>query len=198
MRDGSREASPSHQVATPEQPVPSRTDGRRWAGPSSLLPRFLGMGPPCTTAGPACIKHPGCPPEAGETEVAPSTRCRHTGRQARTEAGEAVLLLCIHVWSLSPHSAPLLQLCTLCQRLPQPAMAPPQVLTTREHGAQGPQPPRLFPGARAERRQWGQKRLQVESSSAAQRAPGSPIRGCTGMRQHHASPVPPSAGAPNS
>lgn len=156
----------------------SYTDGRLWAGPSSLLPRLLGMGPPCMTAGPLCIKHPGCPPEAGETETAPFTRCRHTGRQAhRGSEGEAVLLLCIHVWSLGTHSAPLLQLCPLCQHLPQPPTAPPQLLITHEHGLRGPQPPNLCPGARTERRRWGQKGLQADSSSAAQRVLGDSRQG---------------------
>lgn len=91
--------------------------------------------------------------------------------------GEAVLLLCIHVWSLGTHSAPSLQLCPLCQHLPQLPTAPPQLLITHEHGLRGPQPPSLCPGARTERRRWGQKGLQADSSSAAQRALGDSRQG---------------------
>lgn len=61
---------------------------------------------------------------------------------------------------------------------PSPAaQAPPQLLITHEHGLRGPQPPNLCPGARTERRRWGQKGLQADSSSAAQRVLGDSRQG---------------------
>lgn len=41
-----------------------------------------------------------------------------------------LLFLCIHRWLLSTHSALTLQPCTLCQDLPLPPTAPPQLLIT--------------------------------------------------------------------
>lgn len=49
------EASLSHHVASPQQPLPSHTDVRPWAGPSSL-PQTPGNGISLWTLGPVCVR----------------------------------------------------------------------------------------------------------------------------------------------